>query len=56
MNEWLAIMIEEIDRKKRESDAAKEETERRASGIDQPRQQEPDEETSGNRGRISGTA
>ncbi len=45
MNEWLAIMLEEIDRKKRESDAAKEETERRASGNDQPRQQEPDQET-----------
>jgi hypothetical protein len=45
MNEWLDLMLEEIARKKRESDAAKEETERRASGNGQPRQQEPEQET-----------
>ncbi len=45
MNEWLAIMLAEIDRKKRESAAANDETERRASGNDQPRQQEANQET-----------
>ncbi len=44
MNEWLAVMLEEIDRKKRESAAAKDEIERRASSNDQPRQQQPGKE------------
>ncbi len=30
MNEWLNIMLKEIDRKKQEAQAAKEEDERRA--------------------------
>ncbi len=45
MNEWLAIMLEEIDRKKREAKAAKDETERRASGKVKPQQQKPDKDS-----------
>ena len=32
MNDWLDIMLEEIDRKKRESEEAKIESARRSSG------------------------
>jgi len=32
MNDWLDIMLEEIDRKKRESEEAKTESSRRSSG------------------------
>jgi len=32
MNDWLDIMLEEIDRKKREADEAKAESVRRSSG------------------------
>jgi len=45
MSEWLDLMLEEIDRKKRESEAAKDEAERRASGKNKPRQEKPDEES-----------
>jgi len=44
MNEWLDIMLEEIDRKKRESEQAKDEAERRASEIDNPQRQKPDKD------------
>lgn len=42
MNEWLAIMLEEIDRKKRETEEAEDETECRASAKDKLQQKKPD--------------
>ena len=45
MNEWLAIMLEEIERKKREAEEAKNEAERRASGKDGTQQQKPDKDS-----------
>lgn len=39
MNEWLDIMLEEIDRKKRESEEAKDEVERRSGTQNQAGQQ-----------------
>ena len=41
MSEWLDIMLEEIDRKKREAEQARNESERRASGDGQSQQAEP---------------
>ncbi len=38
-------MLEEVKRKKRESQEARDEFARRASGKDKPRQQEPDKQT-----------
>ena len=35
MNEWLAIMLEEIDRKKREAEEAQDESVRRSGRQDQ---------------------
>ena len=45
MSEWLAIMLEEIDRKTREAEAARNEAERRASGKDGTQQQKPDKDS-----------
>ncbi len=38
MNDWLDIMLEEIDRKKQESEVAKNEAERRLGNQSQPGQ------------------
>jgi hypothetical protein len=38
MNEWLDIMLEEIDRKKRESEEAESESARRSGGRNQSKQ------------------
>lgn len=45
MNEWLAIMLEEIDHKTREAAEAKNEAERRASGNGGTQQQKPDKDS-----------
>jgi hypothetical protein len=39
MNDWLDIMLEEIDRKKRESEEAKTESARRSSSGEQSHRQ-----------------
>ena len=44
MSEWLDLMLEEVKRKKRESKEAEEESARRASGNDKPREQKPDKD------------
>jgi len=42
MSDWLDLMLEEIDRKKRESEKAESESARRSGDKDKPQQQEPD--------------
>ncbi len=44
MSEWLDLMLEEINRKKRETQEAIDEAARRASSKDKPRQQKPDKD------------
>jgi hypothetical protein len=39
MSEWLDLMLEEIDRKKRESEEAKSESERRSGVKNESKQQ-----------------
>ena len=45
MSEWLAIMLEEIDRKSRDAEEEKDEAERRASGNGGTQQQKPDKDS-----------
>jgi hypothetical protein len=45
MSEWLDLMLEEVKRKKREMQEARDESARRAGGKVKPRQQEPDKQT-----------